>query len=100
MMSEEEVKVLELLSNRLVAKLSEIRSGIGEGGADGIKTTVHKLVSMDFVKMIEPIGDKCYVITKKGSRILKELKNPERRPQGRGNALDGSATFGQLSLNV
>ena len=98
MLTDEEVNVLELLSNRLVARLTEIKSGIGNGGPDGVRTTVHRLVSLDFVKVIEPIGEKCYVITKKGSKVLKEIKNPERRAEGKG--LDGSATFGQLSSNV
>ena len=97
MMTDQEVLVLELLSSRLLARVSEIKAGI-VNGPDGVRTTVQRLVSMDYVKMIEPIGEKCYVITKKGTKVLNELKNPERRAEGR--ALDGKLTFGQLSSNV
>lgn len=96
-MSEQEVMVLELLSSRLLARVSEIRSGIGNG-QDGVKSTVQRLVSLDFVKVIEPIGEKCYVITKKGTKVLNEIKNPERNV--RGSALNGGSTFGELASNV
>ncbi len=97
MLMEKEILVLELLSSRLLARLGEIKAGVGDE-PDGIRNTIRGLVSMDYVKMIEPIGEKCFVITKKGSRVLNELKNPERRAEGR--ALEGKTTFGQLSSNV
>ena len=97
MMTEQEVKILELLSNQLLARVSEIKSGVGNG-QEGIKTTVQRLVSLDFVKMIEPIGEKCYVITKKGTKVLNELKNPERAAHGK--SFSGGMTFGQLASNV
>ncbi len=77
MLTEKEILVLELLSSRLLAKLGEIKADIGDE-PDGVRTSIQRLVSMDCVKVIEPIGEKCFVITQKGSKVLRELKNPER----------------------
>jgi DNA-binding MarR family transcriptional regulator len=82
MLTEDEITVLELLNSRLLAKLSEIKADLGNEH-DGVRTTIQRLISMDCVKVIEPIGEKCYVITHKGSKILREAKNPERRAQVR-----------------
>jgi hypothetical protein len=77
MIDESDMKVLEMLSSKLLAKPDEIRSVLGPD--DGAQTSLQKLLSMDCVKVVEPIGEKCFVITQKGTRMLKEMKNPEKR---------------------
>lgn len=77
MISEDEVKVLELLSKQLLAKPHELESAFGED--NGVSTVLQKLQAMDYVKVVEPIGEKCFVITQKGTRILRDMKNPEKR---------------------
>jgi len=77
-----EMKILEVLSTKLLAKTDEISAVMGEN--DGAVSALQKLLSMDCVKVVEPIGEKCYVITQKGTRLLKEMKNPERRVQKQG----------------
>lgn len=77
MISENELKILELLSKQLLAKSHELESVLGED--DGMSTAVQRLQSMDCVKVVEPIGEKCFVITQKGTRLLREMKNPEKR---------------------
>jgi hypothetical protein len=70
MIEEADIRILDILSRRLVAKPAEIRSALG--GSDGVAGSLQKLLSMDCVKTVEPIGEKCYVITQKGTKILKE----------------------------
>ncbi len=77
MISDSELKILELLSKQLLAKSHELESVLGED--DGMSTAVQHLQSMDCVKVVEPIGEKCFVITQKGTRLLREMKNPEKR---------------------
>ncbi len=77
MLDEKEMKLLEVLSRRLLAKHDELNSEFGEG--DGVSTVLQKLMSMDCVKVVEPIGEKCFVITQRGTRMLREAKNPEKR---------------------
>lgn len=79
MLSEQEVKILELLNEQLLAKLSEIKSRAGSSEHNGIDIAVQRLVSMDCIRIIEPIGEKCFVITKKGTKNLQEAKNPEKK---------------------
>jgi hypothetical protein len=79
MLTENEVRILELLSRRLLAKSNEIRSEFE--GPDGIDTALQKLISINCVKVVEPIGEKCFVITQKGTKLLREMKNPEKRAQ-------------------
>ena len=78
MLSEVEIKVLQLLNSSLLAKRGEIHTFIGNG-PDGVNNAIQKLISMDFIKSVEPIGEKCFVITRKGSRTLKAATNPEKR---------------------
>lgn len=82
MLTETEVKVLDILSTNLLAKTNEISAHLGED--DGVTPTLQKLMSMDCVKTVEPMGEKCYVITQKGTRLLREAKNPEKRAQQQG----------------
>lgn len=76
MINNQEIVILELLSRKLLAKSEEIKS---EAGGNGVSDALQRLVAMDYVKSVEPIGEKCFVITQKGSKILKEMKNPEKR---------------------
>jgi DNA-binding MarR family transcriptional regulator len=77
MLSEDEIKILEVLSQRLLAKPGELGSVLDVD--DGIITLIQRLQSMDYIKVVEPIGEKCLVITQKGTRMLREAKNPEKR---------------------
>ncbi len=75
--TQNEMKVLDILSRKLLAKSEEIKAEFGAN--DGAEVALQRLLSTDCVKVVEPIGEKCFVITKKGSKLLKEMKNPEKR---------------------
>jgi len=75
MLTEKETKMLEFLNNHLLANFGEIKAHIGEE-PDGAKSIIHSLISSDCVKMVEPIGVRCYVITPKGTKALSEAKKP------------------------
>ena len=77
MITDSEVRLLEILSKQLLAKPHELIDAFGED--DGVMKTIQKLEAMDYVKIVEPIGEKCFVITQKGTRILRDVKNPEKR---------------------
>ncbi len=77
MLSKDEIKILEVLSKLLLAKPGELNSVLD--GDDGVDTVIQRLQSMDYIKVVEPIGEKCLVITQKGTRMLREAKNPEKR---------------------
>ena len=78
MITDKEMLVLEMLNGQLLAKLGEIKAALGSE-TDGILTSLQRLVSMDCVKVIEPIGEKCFIITHKGSKVLRDAKNPEKQ---------------------
>lgn len=80
MLLEKELKILEMLEKQLLAKKSEINSAVGDE-PNGVNAAVQRLLSMDCIKMVEPIGEKCFVITKKGTRSLREAKDPEKRAE-------------------
>jgi hypothetical protein len=77
-----DIRILDILSRKLVAKPAEIRAAFG--GEDGVTPSLQKLLSMDCIKTVEPIGEKCYVITQKGTKLLKESAGPEKKPQKQG----------------
>ncbi len=77
MLTEKEMMVLEMLNGQLLAKIEEIKAALGSE-TDGVTTSLQRLVSMDCVKIVEPIGEKCFVITHKGSKALRNAKNPEK----------------------
>ena len=72
MLTESEIDVLESLSKRLLARKREIAADMEE--SDGVEIALQSLISMGFVEGLEPIGEKCFVITKKGSVSLRDSK--------------------------
>jgi hypothetical protein len=82
MIDESDIRILDILSRRLIAKPAEIRSALG--GEDGVTSSLQKLLSIDCIKTVEPIGEKCYVITQKGAKVLKESAAPQKKPQSQG----------------
>jgi len=82
MIDEGDLRILDILSRRLVAKPGEI--SVAFGGSDGVTPSLHKLLAMDCIKVIEPIGEKCYVITQKGAKLLKESVSPDRQQHKQG----------------
>jgi hypothetical protein len=80
MLTETEICVLEILVSRLLARKGEIKAALG-GKPDGVNNALQRLMSIDCVKAVEPIGEKCFVITKKGNMSLREAKNPENRAE-------------------
>ncbi|MCD6495975.1 MAG: hypothetical protein J7K54_01765 [Candidatus Aenigmarchaeota archaeon] len=79
MLSDNDLRVLDIINKRLLAKHKEIREAVGE--ADGITESLQRLMSSDCIKSVEPMGERCFVITQKGTRILRDAKNPEKRVQ-------------------
>ena len=78
MITGKELLVLEMLNGQLLAKLKEIKAALGSE-TDGVATSLQRLISMDCVKVVEPIGEKCFVITHKGNKTLRDAKNPEKQ---------------------
>jgi hypothetical protein len=81
-LTEEEVRILDLLNSRLLAKPVEIKTAFGDS-SNGVASAIQRLQSMEYIKVVEPIGEKCYVITKKGTKALVDAKNPEKRAAAR-----------------
>ena len=77
MFTESEIRILEILNKKLLARLNELKQDVGE--PDGVNAAIQRLLSMDCVKIIEPMGEKCYVITWKGAKGLRKVKSPEKR---------------------
>lgn len=78
MITGKELLVLEMLNGQLLAKLNEIKAALGSE-TDGVATSLQRLISQDCVKVVEPIGEKCFVITHKGNKALRDAKNPEKQ---------------------
>lgn len=78
MITANEITVLEMLNGQLLAKLDEIQAALGNE-TDGVALSLQRLISMDYVQVVEPIGEKCFVITHKGSKVLRDSKNPEKQ---------------------
>ena len=78
-MQEKELSILCMLERQRLAKISEIRRLVGpeDGGEDAIRS----LVIADSIRAVEPIGEKCFVITPEGSRRLKEIQSAARARQ-------------------
>ena len=55
MITGKELLVLEMLNGQLLAKLNEIKEALGSE-TDGVATSLQRLISMDCVKVVEPIG--------------------------------------------
>ena len=72
MTSEVELGILDFLSKKLLARPHEMKAELHRyDGADG---TLSELVSKDYVQVIEPLGERCFVITHKGTKVLHDAK--------------------------
>lgn len=79
MLSENDMRILDIINIKLLAKPSEIRESVGE--SDGVTESLQRLMTSDCIKLVEPMGERCFVITQKGTRVLRDAKNPEKRAQ-------------------
>ncbi len=73
MFNDMEMRILEMLNSRPLVKQAEIRKVFGSP-YDVIDAAVQRLMMGDFIKTVEPIGEKCYIMTKKGIRGFREFK--------------------------
>ena len=76
MLAENEIKVLRMMNAQKLVKVSEMKRKLGLGG-DGLGTALQRLITNECVQTIEPMGERCYIITPKGSKYLKEFSSPE-----------------------
>jgi hypothetical protein len=75
---ESELKVLDILSRKLLARSHEVRAEFGR--PDGVEVILSGLLSSDCVQVVEPMGEKCFVITHKGTKILQDAKAAGWKP--------------------
>ena len=85
MLTQNEMKVLELLERQRLVKLNEIRSNLSLEH-DGVSSIIQRLIMLEMIKAVEPIGEKCFIITRRGSMELKGTKEkdtePDKDPKG------------------
>jgi len=74
MLSEKEMQVLELLYRQHLAKDAEIRSRLSSG-TDGVSSAIQSLITSEYIKRLEPLMEKSYVITFKGRKALRDAKD-------------------------
>jgi len=65
-LDERDIRVLEIIRERKVVRLEEIRSMVG---GDGVSNSLEKLKDMGYITSIEFTGSKGFAITNKGMRI-------------------------------
>jgi hypothetical protein len=70
---ESELKVLDILSKKLLARPREVKAAFGR--PDGIDAILSGLIATECIQVVEPMGEKCFVITHKGTKILQDAKD-------------------------
>jgi hypothetical protein len=70
--SEGELRILQILSKKLLARSREIKAEFGR--SDGVDVMLSTLLSVECVNVIEPMGEKCFLITHKGAKVLEDAK--------------------------
>ena len=73
-LTEKELKILDFLNSRTLARMREIGSWAGTD-YNGTRAIMQTLLSNGLAKSVEPMGEKCFVITNLGSRKLEEAKS-------------------------
>ena len=71
MLSENEMKILELFGGDLLIRKEELKGLLREKGfSDGL-FIANRLAEMGYLKFVEAVGSPCYTITQEGLRLLK-----------------------------
>ncbi len=71
MISENDRKILEIISKSHLVTLGELGTRLGTNGPNGAATSISRLIELGLVNKVESMGN-CIVITQKGMRALKE----------------------------
>ena len=69
-LEEKEIRVLEILGKRRVMRKEEFLKEVGEDG----EMIARKLNSLGYIDIVDLIGSKTYIITKKGSEFLSSIE--------------------------
>lgn len=73
MLSEQEKRVLELLSRQLLVTKGEILSFLNKEKCNGTEVILQRLRDSGYIDKIENLGT-CFVVTQKGIRAVKGLE--------------------------
>jgi hypothetical protein len=69
--------VLDFLSRRHLARAREVKASFS-----GAESVVSRLLTDDCIQAVEPMGEKCFVITQKGTKELHDARESGWRPAG------------------
>lgn len=72
MLTPSEKKILRKIADSDLATKNEIKEFMKNNGVSSIDSPLSNLVNNQLISVINPIGSTCYIITRKGSLMLKE----------------------------
>ncbi|MEM7819541.1 MAG: hypothetical protein QXD48_01790 [Candidatus Aenigmatarchaeota archaeon] len=77
MLNKSEIKVLKKIAEcQLITKIelkTYMQNNGGEISDSTIDTITRNLIEKNLITKINPVGSTCFIITKKGSQVLKEM---------------------------
>lgn len=79
MLTPAEERVLKKIAEQnLITKIElkeYLRNNVGSGNvASLLETACHGLMSKNLISVINPVGSTCFVITQRGTKLLKDLE--------------------------
>ena len=73
-----ESKILQKIAELNLATKTELKNSLSDNGNSDISSVIDtatgNLIEKGMITTIAPIGSTCYIITKKGSKFLQEIK--------------------------
>ena len=76
MLNDVEKTVLKKLSETHLATKHELKKMLSEDHTNfDVDLVTKSLLAKNLLKAINPVGSTCYIITQKGTRILREIDN-------------------------
>lgn len=74
-MNKMEKKILKKVSdNHLMTKEEIVNFLRKDGGEGGYEASLRKLLENDLIATIRPVGSTCFIITQKGTQILRDIE--------------------------
>ena len=74
-MNAQEKKILRKISdNQLMTKEEVAKFLRSNGGEAGYEASLRNLLTNDLIAAIRPVGSTCFIITQKGSQILRDIE--------------------------
>lgn len=71
MLADKEKKILEVVRARSLITIGELNRMLSGEGVEGVGAIVQKLMQMNYLTTVEPLGRTCIVLTNTGTRALR-----------------------------